>query len=132
MRDPVVAVVESAADADDAHRQVVEHRAVAHEFVRAHRRERRDRVDEGHVARLGETGCDPDHVLLRHADVEEAVGKAAGEDIEHEVAEVARQQDDALVHCRQLGELRDEVVSHAATASSSDSAWQYCSSVIGR
>ena len=49
-------------------------RAVADELVRAHGRERGDRIDERDEARLGEPGGEADHVLLGHADVEEAAG----------------------------------------------------------
>ena len=100
VRDAVVAVVHAAADADDAHRQLVQDRAVAHELVAAHRGERGDRVDVGRVAGLGEAGRDADHVLLGDAGVPEAVGVALGERLEHGEAEIAGEQDDPLVASR--------------------------------
>ena len=115
VRDAVRAVVQPAADADDAHRQVVQHGAVADELVRAQGRERRDRVDERHVAGLGQARRHAHHVLLGDADVEEAIGVALGERLDGHEAEVAGQQQDARIGVGELGERRDEGVSHAAT-----------------
>ena len=108
VRQPVHPVLETAADAHDPHRQPVQHRAVADELVRPERRERRDRVGEGDEAGLGEARRDADHVLLGDADVEEAVREPLGERLDDREAEVACQQDDALVLLGELDERPDE------------------------
>src|SRR5205807_8859582 len=115
---------ESTAYPDDPHRELVENRAVADELVRSHRRERRDRIDEGDHPGLRKPGRHTDHVLFRDADVVEAVRKALAERLEHAESEVARQQGDAMVALRQLGERSDERVSHRdrAGAPTSDAA----------
>ena len=97
VRDAVRAVVEARPDADDAHRQVVEHRAVADELVGAQGRERGDGVDERHVAGLGQARRHADHVLLGDADVDEAVGMALRERLDGHEAEVAGQQQHARI-----------------------------------
>ena len=79
MGDAVVAVVDAAADADDAHGKPVQRRAVADELVGPHDREARDRVDERDESGLGQPRGEPDHVLLGDADVEEAARMALRE-----------------------------------------------------
>ena len=123
-------VLEPAADADDPHRQMVQHGAVADELVRPERRERRDRVDEGDEPRLGEAGRDAEHVLLGDADVEEPVREPLRERLDHREAEVAGEQDDPLVVLGELDERPDEGRPHAAT--SLHRASSNCPSVIGR
>ena len=129
MRQPVHPVLEPSADAHDPHGEMVQHGAVAHELVRAERRERRDRVRERDEPGLGETGGDADHVLLGHADVEEPVREPLRERLDHREAEVTREQDDPLVLLRELDERPDEGRPHAAT---SFMARSNCPSVIGR
>ena len=129
VRQPVHPVLETAADADDPHRQAVQHRPVADELVRPERGERRDRVGERDVPGLGEARRDPDHVLLRDADVEEPVREPLGERLDDGEAEVAREQDDALVLRGELDECPDEGRPHAATSCIARS---NCPSVIGR
>ena len=131
-------VVEAGADAHDAHREIVEHRAVADELVRAQGRECGDRVDERHVARLGEARGHADHVLLGDADVDEAVGMALRERLDRHEPEIPGQEQHTRIAVRELGERGDEGLSHAAiprrasTADSSASALAYWSSSIGR
>ena len=138
MRDAVRAVVEAGADADDAHRQVVQHRAVADELVRAQGRERGDGVDERHVAGLGQARRHADHVLLGDADVDEAVGVALGERLDGHEAEVAGQEQHARIGVGELGErARRRPFSCRDPAprldrASSASAVAYWSSSIGR
>ena len=82
VRDAVLAVVEAAADAHDAHGQPVQRGAVADELVRPQRRERGDGVDEGDHAAVGQARRHAEHVLLGHAGVDEAVREAIGETLD--------------------------------------------------
>ena len=137
MRDAVRSVVEARPDAHDAHREIVQHGAVADELVRAQGGERGDRVDERHVPRLGEARRHADHVLLGDADVDEAAGVAVGERLDGHEPEVARQQEHARIAVGELRERSHECLPHAAalrasSAPSSDSAVAYWSSSMGR
>ena len=132
--DALRAVLEAAADADDAHRQPVPDGSVADELVGTQRREGHDRVDERDEARLGQAGGDSDHVLLGHADVEEPVREALGERLERHVAEIAGEQQDAIVRRGDLAQRADECAPHAPRSCSSISATarRYSSSDIGQ
>jgi hypothetical protein len=105
--DAVAAVLQAAADPDHPDRQAVLRGTVADELVRPQRREGRDRVREGHVASLGQARRDPDHVLLRHTHVEEAVREALGEGLQRHEAEVGGQEADARVGSRELDQAAD-------------------------
>jgi hypothetical protein len=117
MRRPGGAVLEAGADADDAHAKVMQDRPVAQELVRPQRGERRDRIRERDEAAVGEARRDPDHVLLGDADVDEARRKPLGELLQHGVAEIAGQQQDARMVGGNPGQRRDERLPHDASTS---------------
>ena len=124
-------VLESAADADDADRQLVHDRAVADELVGAHRREGRDRIEERNETGFGEPGAEPHHVLLSDAHVDEATGELVGKGLERHEAEVAGQQQDAVVLLPELRQGRREGLAHQDPATSW-TACAYSASDIGR
>ena len=108
-------------------------RAVAQEFIRAHRGERGDRVGEREKAGVGKAGGETEQVLLGHADVVEAVGKLLREGLEHGEAEIPGQQHHPRILAREANELGGELGSHerapsvlGSSRSSSSIAWANC------
>ena len=125
------AVLESAAHANDSHREIVQDGAVANELVRPEHRERDDRIAEGNESRVGQTGGNPDHVLLGDTHVVKAIGKAIAEGLERHKAEIASQQYDPLVLLRRLEDRLNESGPHAGSPISLI-AWSKSDSDIGR
>ncbi len=108
MAESVLAVLHAATDAHHAHGQVVEERTVAYEFVGPQRRKRGNRVDEGDQSRFCQAGCQANHVLLRHPDVEEPSRKGIREGLQCHEAEVGGQQHDSRVAFRELDQGANE------------------------
>ena len=77
-------------------------RPVTNHLVRSKRCERPDRVAIRDEACLGEAGSHADHVLLSYADVHKSIWKRICESLERHVAEVASEQHDPIVRCRDL------------------------------
>jgi hypothetical protein len=130
VRDAVEPVVEAGTDRDDPDWPAMHDRPVPDELVRTKGGERRDRIDEGKIAGLGETRGDADHVLFRHADVEEAVRVLASEGIDDAVAQIAGEQHDAPVQGGEFRQRPDECLSHDS-ASTAATARAYSASDIG-
>ena len=125
-----VAVFEAAAHARHAHRQLLKDGAVPDELVRTQGGEGDDRVAEGDEARLGQPGRQADHVLLGHADVDEALRMAVGEGFQGHEAEVAGQEQDAAVLLGQVAQGARERDPHPRSTSAI--ACRYSSSLMGR
>ena len=123
-----VAVGVTAADADHAHGQVVQHGTVSDLLIAAHRGEGGDRVDERDEPGLGQAGGDAGHVRLRDPGVEEAIRMGRRELLDHVPSQVAGDEEDPIVGRGQLEERLDQRRPHSA-ASSSRSAWWASSGV---
>src|ERR1700734_1765850 len=108
----------------------MQQRTVAYEFIRAHRGECADRVDERDQARLGQAGSKTDHVLLGDSDVDESLAQLVGERLKYRETEIAGEKDDALVLLCDFGHRADERIPHMPS-SSSPMACAYCWSDIG-
>ena len=72
-------------------------RTVANEFEGPQRSKSGDRIGIGKEAGLRQSGSHADHVLLGHSDIDEAVRKAAAKRLHHHVAQVAGEQNHALI-----------------------------------
>ena len=134
--DPVVrgavhAVVESAANTDDPHRQAVQDGTVANELEGPQHRETGDRVDKGNQPAIGQAGGDPNQILLGDADVDEAIRKGGDEGFENLIAEIAGQQHDPRIPTREAQNRVDEGASHSGSPSSL-SARRYSASDSGQ
>src|SRR5712691_10060 len=102
MGDAEVAIREAAADRDHLHIRPVIADVVADLLQAPQRAEVGDRVREDDLAAQRHPDCEPDHVLLGDAGVDELVGVLVRELLDHRVAEVA----DDKAHPRVLvGEL---------------------------
>jgi len=64
------------------------------------------------MAGLRQAGGHADHVLLGHPHVEEPVGEALGEWLEHREAHIAAEEDDARITLGQPEQLGDERGAH--------------------
>src|SRR5262249_2746470 len=110
--------LESAADARDPDWQLMEHRTIADELVRAKRGERRYRIDVRDVPGLCESGRDPDHVLLSDPNVEEPSRESLRERLQHREPQIAGQHDIRRVVRGATDELAAEGGSHPRGSSS--------------
>ena len=106
-------------------------RPITQELIRTQYGERRDRVNERREAAFGQARRQPEHVLFRDANVEEAVGEALRERLDGGVAKVASEEDDARIVFGHLDQRLDEGGSHEA-GSTSSIACRYCSSDMGQ
>ena len=77
-----------------------------------------DGIGVGTEAGLGQSGGHADHVLLGHADIDEAVRKAGAKRLHDHVAQVAGEQDDAFVVGRETAESVNEGFSQLAASTS--------------
>jgi hypothetical protein len=107
------------------------HRAIANELERSERRKRCDGIGIRQEPGFRQTRRDPNHVLLRYADIHETAGEPLNERFERHVSEIASEQQNAFVHCREIEQRLDEGSSHA-DLSSSPIAISYSRSLIGR
>src|SRR5665213_1224929 len=99
---------------DNPNRQAVKHRSVTNKLECPQRRESSDRIRERYVSGLGEPSSHPNHILLRYAAVEKAIGEPVAEFFERHVTQIRRQQKDALVFGCNLRQSPDECSSQSA------------------
>ena len=112
MRVAECAVGKPAADRDHGHRQAMVVDIVADLLGAAEGREIGDRIGEDVVAFRGHAGGEPRHVLLGDARIDEAIGEAFGEGLDHGIAEIAYDQRDMIMPFGEVGELMNEGVAH--------------------
>ena len=113
MRRPERGVRQAGTHADNRHGHIVIADIDAYLLQATRSRERRDRVDNRPKAVHRQPCRDADHVRFGNAAVEETLGAMRAELVEQAIADIARQQHDALVGQRQISDLGCECVSHA-------------------
>src|SRR6266516_1943228 len=117
MRHTEIAVGETASNRNDLDVRPVVADVVANLFEAAQRAEVADRVGEDDLAGKGHARREADHVLLRHARVDELVGMLVRELFDHREAEVADHQAHAVVLRGEIVQRLDERGPHEASTS---------------
>src|SRR5580700_8766743 len=97
-----MAIFEAHPHADDAHRQVMQHRTVTNEFEGPQGSEGGYRISIRQESGLGESGSHSNHVLLGYADIDEAIREAGTKGLHHHVAQIAGEENHTFICGREL------------------------------
>jgi hypothetical protein len=112
MRKPILTIADAASDSHYSDRELVLNWPVSDEFVRSQRGESHNRINERNKTRFSQSGGDPDHVLLSHANINKSVRKFFGEWFQDHESKIGRQHDYPLVGFGQFGQGRNECFPH--------------------
>ena len=106
------AVGQAGPDAHYLHVRTVIANVVANLFQAANRRKIGNRVSEDIETGLSQTGCQPRHVLLGNAGIEEAILELLPQTVRHALSQIADDQEGVVVRRGLSEQLFDKGIAH--------------------